>query len=84
MIYRKCGDAVCECDGCGEECTELFHSFSDPDVWVCEDCLKEDFDEAFENWKVDHLVDLDYEESKQDEQNAIDSEEQYRDMLEDD
>lgn len=84
MIYRKSGDAVCECDGCGKECTELFESFSDPSVWVCEDCLQEDFDEARENWKADHAVDLDYEEKRQDEQNAIDSEEQYRDMRGDD
>lgn len=83
MIYKKCGDCVAECDGCGKENDELFVSFSDRDLWVCEQCLKEDFDEAFENWKAEHLVNLDAEYEEQDEQDAIDAEEQYRDMRED-
>lgn len=65
-IYRKCGDLVAECDGCGEECEELFIAYSNKDTWLCEDCLKEDFDEAFENWKVENFVDLEAEEEKQD------------------
>lgn len=84
MIYRKSGDAVCECGGCGVECTELFVAYSDRALWVCEDCLREDFVEMFEDWKAEHAVDLDYEESRQDEQNAIDAEEAYRDMRGDD
>jgi hypothetical protein len=38
----------------------------------------------FENWKSEHLVNLEAEYEEQDEQAAIDAEEAYRDMREDD
>lgn len=84
MIYRKNDDVLGECDACGEECAELFESLNDKDVRLCEDCLRDDFAEAFENWKAEHFVDLDFEERRQDEQARIDAEEQNRAMREDD
>lgn len=84
MIHRKNGDVLADCDGCGEECPEVFESFSNPSVWVCEKCLEEDFKEAFENWKAEHFIDLEDEERRQDEQARIEAEEQNRAMREDD
>lgn len=84
MIYKKCGDCVADCDACGKENDELFVSFSDPNLWICEECLQEDFAEAFENWKGEHLVNLDAEYEEQEEQAQIDAAEQYKDMMEDD